>query len=343
MDTQSRKYQLTINNPLPDYNHENIKKIMSGKFKSFCYLAMMDEIGNEEHTPHTHVLVCFNSAVRFSTLKKHFPTAHIEVLKGTVAQNLDYIQKKGKWADSDKSETTVNGTFEELGIRPADNKGKRQDMQELYEMVEAGMTNSEIIQTNKDYILQMDKIDRLRTTILQDKFRNTRRTDLEVCYVFGKTGTGKSRTILDTYGDENVYRVTDYIHPFDSYACEPVIVFEEFRSSLPLQEMLNYLDIYPITLKARYSNKYACFTKVFICTNWELEKQYNELQKGDLESWNAFLRRIHKVKHYTGKGIIDYNSVDDYFERNNDFVPVEELPKEEQLAIADMFTPTDNN
>lgn len=337
MDKQSRKYQLTINNPLPDFSHENIKEILSGKFKSFHYLAMVDEIGNEEHTPHTHVFVCFDNAVRFSTLKKHFPTAHIEAAKGTVTQNLDYIQKSGKWADSDKSETTVNGTFEELGIRPADNKGKRQDLQELYEMVEAGMTNSEIIQTNKDLILQIDKLDKLRTTILQDRFKNTRRLDLEVCYVCGKTGTGKSRTILDTYGDENVYRVTDYTHPFDSYACEPVIVFEEFRSSLPLWEMLNYLDIYPITLKARYANKYACYTKVFICTNWELEQQYNELQKADLESWNAFLRRIHKVKVYTGKDIIEYNSVKEYLERKNNFLPVRELTKEEQMEIDAIF------
>lgn len=269
MDKQSRKFQITINNPLPEFSHAHIKELFSVSFKSFCYLAMADEIGNKGHTPHTHVFVCFDSAVRFSTLKKHFPTAHIEAAKGTASQNIDYIRKSGKWADSDKSETTVDGSFEEIGIRPNDNKGKRSDLQELYELIEAGYSNSEIIQYNTDFILMIEKIDRIRTDILQNKYRGTRRLDLEVTYVFGVTGSGKTRNILDTYGDENIYRVTDYLHPFDSYACEPIIVFEEFRSTLPLWEMLNYLDIYPVTLKARYANKYACYTKVFICTNWK--------------------------------------------------------------------------
>lgn len=93
---------------------------------------------------------------------------------------------------------------------------------------------------------------------------------------------------MDAYGYSNVYRVTDYAHPFDSYDCEDVIIFEEFRSSLPLGCMLNYLDIYPIKLPARYANKQACFTKIFIISNWELERQYQELQVTDKESYNAF-------------------------------------------------------
>ena len=52
--------------------------------------------------------------------------------------------------------------------------------------------------------------------------------------------------------------------------------------------MLNYLDIYPIKLPARYCNKQACFTKIFIISNWELERQYQELQVTDKESYNAF-------------------------------------------------------
>lgn len=301
---------------------------------------MVDEIGAKEKTPHTHVYICFTSAVRFSTLKKHFSSAHIEAAKGSIEQNLDYLKKSGKWANTEKSETTVENSFEEIGTRPAESKGKRYDLEELYRMiVEEGLTNTEIIRLNNDYILQIDKLDKVRTMYLQEKFKGTRRLDLEVTYVFGRTGGGKTRDILDGYGDENVYRVTDYKHPFDGYSTEPVIVFEEFRNSLTLKDMLNYLDIYPIQLSARYANKYACYTKVFICTNWPLEKQYEFEQETDEESWKALLRRIHKVKEYIDNDIIVYDSVSDYLNRKNRFKPVTELSAKEKQEIDAIFPP----
>lgn len=105
-------------------------------------------------------------------------------------------------------------------------------------------------------------------------------------------------------------------HPFDNYNCQPVIAFDEFRSSLRLKEMLMYCDIYPIELPSRYTNKIACYNKVYIISNWTLEKQYAELQKEDTESWQAFLRRIHKVIHYEStENVIEYPSVKVYLEQ----------------------------
>ena len=106
-------------------------------------------------------------------------------------------------------------------------------------------------------------------------------------YISGATGTGKTRGVLEKNGYSNVYRVTDYLHPFDSYNGQPVIAFDEFRSSLRIKEMLLFCDIYPIELPSRYTNKYACYNKVYIISNWSLEKQYYEVQKDDKESWEA--------------------------------------------------------
>ena len=84
---------------------------------------------------------------------------------------------------------------------------------------------------------------------------------------------------MEQYGYSNVFRVTDYEHPFDGYKGQDVIVFEEFRSSLRIGDMLNYLDGYPVELRCRYSNKQACFTKVYIISNISLRDQYRDLQR----------------------------------------------------------------
>lgn len=311
-------YQLTINAPIEKgYTHQHILNVFRNNFKTLIYLCMADEQGTQFHT---HIFVVFASRVRFSMLKRYFPESHIEKCKGSVSDNVNYIKKTGKWENTAKQEKRIEGTFEEYGTQPPDSKGRRSDMSELYQMVLDNMTNAEILAQNQDYILQIDKIDKVRTTVLAERFKETVRLDLEVIYISGKTGTGKTRGVLEKNGYSNVYRVTDYLHPFDSYNGQPVIAFDEFRSSLKIKEMLLYCDIYPIELPSRYANKFACYNKVYIISNWILEKQYPEIQKEDKESWNAFLRRIHKVIHYESQQkMVEYSSVQEYMERNMDF------------------------
>ena len=42
----------------------------------------------------------------------------------------------------------------------------------------------------------------------------------------------------------------------------------------------------------------ACFDTVYITSNIPLEQQYQEIQRKELETWNAFLRRIHTVTEF---------------------------------------------
>lgn len=318
---QRNAFQLTVNNPsCHGYSHHDIKDKLVSYFSTLKYFCMSDEIG-EKGTPHTHVYVCFSSRVRFSSLKKHFPEAHIEPAYADVQSNIDYIRKAGKWADTSKAETRVEGSFEEWGTVPVQ-KGRCQDMQELYELIQAGYSNAEILALNNDYIMMIDKLDKVRTMLLTEKYKGTRRLGMKVIYISGTTGAGKTRGVLDEHGDANVYRVSDYRHPFDSYNCQEVLVFDEFRSQLPISDMLNYLDIYPLELPARYANKYACYETVYILTNWKLEDQYKEVQLNDMESWAAFLRRIHEVRVYSeDKAVTVYSPVEKYMNRHTSFQP----------------------
>lgn len=83
-----------------------------------------------------------------------------------------------------------------------------------------------------------------------------------------------------------------------------MLVFEEFRSQVPISSMLNYLDIYPLMLPARYNDRVACYTTVYITSNVSLEEQYTDVQLSQKETWQAFLRRISTVTEYRKDGII---------------------------------------
>lgn len=181
-------------------------------------------------------------------------------------------------------------------------------------LIKNGCSNFEILENNPTYMLQIEKIERARQIVKEEQYKNEFRK-LEVAYISGRAGSGKTRSIMDLYGYQNVYRVTDYLHPFDSYKGQDVIIFEEFRSSLKVENMLNYLDGYPLELPCRYMNKIACFTKVFLISNVSLEEQYRMVQLEFEETWNAFLRRIQKVLIFNHTSVTEYDTVEKYLSR----------------------------
>ena len=137
INTRSRKYQLTINNPIEKgYDHERIRNILdSSKPKYYCYC---DEIG-KDGILHTHIYVYYENAVFFSTMKNRFPEAHIETAYGSSQENRDYIRKEGKYLDSEKKKTNHSETFKEYGEIPLDKATKNEKISDIVlEMIRDG-------------------------------------------------------------------------------------------------------------------------------------------------------------------------------------------------------------
>ena len=293
----SHKFTLTINNPQTHgFDHARIRSILSD-FPGVEYWCMCDETG-EQGTYHTHLYMAFRNSVMFDTVRSKFYGAHIEHAKGKHRENRDYIRKEGKWLDDAKHETNHPETFEEWGELPPDKSRSESQAEQIMQMVMEGKTNAQILREMPTAYSKINYIEQARQTLLQEQHENEWR-NLSVTYIWGETGAGKTRSIMELYGYANVYRVMDYAHPFDSYKGQDVILFDEFRSQLPLSAMLGYLDGYPVELPCRYANKQARFTKVFLVSNIPLEQQYPSVQIEKPGDWAAFRRRIQVVQHKT--------------------------------------------
>lgn len=307
----TRKWQLTINNPLDHgFTHDVIKDKLSS-IKNIKYWCMCDEVGLETNTYHTHIFLTRNTALSFEYIKNLFPVAHIDPCKGTCFENRAYIRKEGqKFIDNGKVETNLPETFEEYGECPQEEQGKRNDLTVLYDMIKEGKSDYEILEENPSYMKRLNTISQVRETLKFQLFKNKVRSDMHVEYWYGASGTGKTSGIYDMYGFDNVYRVTDYKNPWDGYSGQDVVVFEEFRSDIDISKILIWLDIYPLQLPCRYNNKTACYTKVFFTSNKPLTSQYIWLQSDEPETWKAFIRRIHNVKKFMDDGTIKDIPVD---------------------------------
>lgn len=325
-DSRSRKWQITINNPVEKgFTHEVIQDRLNSLPK-IIYWCLSDEIG-ENQTYHTHIYFVLENAIRFSTLKALFDGAHFEMAKGTSVQNMEYVFKLGKWEKDKKAETNLRDTHKVYGEIPIERPGARNDIHDLYDMIKQGMTNYEIMESEPNYMMQLDKIERARQIVREEKYKNEFRS-MNVNYLYGDTGVGKTRGIMEMYGYMNVFRVTDYQHPFDNYKGQENIIFEEFRSSLKIQDMLNYLDGYPLELPCRYSNKIACYINVYLITNIPLERQYEAIQEDYNETWKAFLRRINRVIHMK-KDKSNIYTVDEYYKKEEEFINIADYRQSE--------------
>lgn len=332
-DSQLRRAQLTINNPSEHgFDHVRIKEELA-KLTSCVYWIMCDEIGGKDGTEHTHVYLVAKSPIRFSTLKNRFPTAHIEKCVGSHESNICYVNKSGKWANTDKGATSLPNTMEEWGDRPQDAQGKDEHLRTLYQYIKDGLSNYEIMEKCSDYIFDIDKIDRIRLMLKNEQYKHEFR-NITCIYVYGETNTNKTRTYMEKYGYDQVYRIINYNGNaiWDGYAGQDTVVFEEFRSQVYISEILTWTEGYPTScLRARYHDKVACYTNVIFISNVPLENQYKNIQEESPETWRAFLRRIQKVIHHKSKDeIITYNSVEEYLHRNETF---HEMSDAEQMEL----------
>jgi hypothetical protein len=190
-------------------------------------------------------------------------------------------------------ETRISGPYE---IGEFVEMGERSDLADIIKLVHSGATDSEIRELYPTQFFRYYKnIQFIHQQYLEDKFKNTFRI-LETTYIFGSAGVGKTKYVMEKYGYENVFRITNYERGmFDAYKGQDVIIFEEFRSSLKIEEMLNLLDGYPLQLPCRYNDKTACYTKVYIITNIPFAEQYKNIQTEQPATWQAFRRRVHNI------------------------------------------------
>lgn len=306
-DSRARKWLLTINNPVDKgYTNEMIGEKAQG-FASFRYACYSHEIGCENHVYHIHIFLAFDEPVRFSTIKNAFPEAHIDKCKGSIKENRDYVFKSGKWADTEKEDSKIEGMQFEIGTAPIEiGQGHRSDLDRVEEMIESGMTPEDIFALSISYRLHEKEI---RAQYMAKRKRETPLfRDVNVTWHVGESGSGKSYSMVKLIEEnpDNVYLMNDYTGGgLDLYQGEKILFLDEFRGQLRYSVLLNMLDGYRTQVHCRYTNVYALWTEVHITSVLPPEMVYNKMvtENKDVDTLKQLMRRINTIQyHYRQSG-----------------------------------------
>lgn len=264
------------------------------------------EYGDENDNLHIQGCIRFLHGKTWSAVRKVLGLKagdELAQFKSTPAANVAYC-RKGKQSHAEWDSDGVDGEnygldykpLIELGTPPKYGDDKKNQWHDIRDAIELGWSDLEICaRWPMEGMKNAAAIANYR--LLWDR-KHAQWRNVEVVYVWGKTGTGKTRAITEKYGYPNVYRVTNYNSgAFDMYDGQDIIMFEEYRSSFKLEQMLNYLDGHPVELPCRYANQLLKATKIFIVTNIPLNEQYPKFHdgyesEGRKNSWDALNRRI---------------------------------------------------
>ncbi|MGI6019825.1 MAG: hypothetical protein ACOX8M_13770 [Marvinbryantia sp.] len=282
---QARKYLLTINNPeVAGLNHEEIKRRLMS-LSTIEYYALVDEVGSKAHTRHTHVFLYSSAPIRFSSLKKRFPVAHIERSYGSCKENRDYLLKTGKWENTTKADTTISGTFEEAGTCPEDAKHEKYgSILQVIEALQEGKSVDEVVQERPQYALRTKNLKDLKKVVSERYLKEIR--EVSVTFISDPYEEYDLSEIYEKYGFREVCRITAYKKPmsFDNYDGQKVLLLDNFTEQLKIPELITLCQGYPLYLPARYEDRVAAYNLVIIHSRYRPEEliQGTAIQKEKL-------------------------------------------------------------
>lgn len=284
--SKARNYCFTINNPSEGDRLDRFSDEDNRTVAQVRYIVGQMEKG-ENGTTHIQGYVQFLNAIGVRTACRRLGgRAHIEIARGTPKQASDYCKK---------SDTRIDGPWE-YGIISL-GQGSRTDIRAMQALLtEKGL--SAVALEMPEMIVRHPNGVRMLNEMVTRTNTMKKRLDLKVVVIYGPPGSGKTRSVYDKEGFEDVYPLSYNEGKvwFDGYCGQSVLLIDDFYGAIKYSYILNLLDIYPLRLEVKGGSTWANWTRVYITSNEHPTQWYKNVLNRD-----ALFRRIHDIVKLDGE------------------------------------------
>lgn len=227
MTQRYRNVVFTVNN----YTDEDVNACRGCVDGDANYIVFGFEVG-EEGTPHLQGYCQLKKQLRTKNICDMLGgRAHIEGARGNPEQARNYCCKDGEW--------------EEYGTMK--NPGKRTDLEVVKEVIAKGGRMRDVIAVASSY--QGMRGGELILKYVKPKLEVAPK---KVVWIYGGTGTGKSRKATTFLDPEDYWRARGTLQWFDGYDGEKTVWIDEFRADFcRLHNLLEYLDEWNVNVPVK--------------------------------------------------------------------------------------------
>lgn len=263
-------YVFTLNNPSQE-EESNVQAL------ECAYLVYGREKG-ANGTPHLQGYIRFKNQRYFKAVSKLIPRAHIEVMKGTPQQAIEYCVK--------------DGDYFEKGVRPKSPKEKgaatKRVFEEAFQAAKEGRLDdipaelrTRYYQTYKrireDYAEKPESLDNLQNE-----------------WYYGDSGTGKSKKAREENPGAYIKNINKW---WCGYAGEEVVIIDEWcpDSKVLASHLKVWADHYPFRAEVKGGSKMVRPKKIIITSNYSIDECFES--EADREP----IKRRFNVTHFNKK------------------------------------------
>jgi hypothetical protein len=256
----ARNYCFTINN----YTDDDIDCLGNLQCR---YMVFGMEVG-AEGTPHLQGYLEMSKVVKFETMKKLLPRAHIEARKGPREKARDYCMKDGIY--NEKGEWAIQGRRTDLDACRllADDEGMR---------AVAATCSLQGIKVAQ-YHLTYNEVPRDWVP--------------SVHWLWGASGAGKSKKARELTGDDDVYTKSESSKWWDGYDAHTNVIIDDYRNDWwEFTELLSLLDRYEKRIEYKGGWRQFKARMIVITSLYSPEQMYG----GGREPLEQLVRRVTEV------------------------------------------------
>lgn len=288
--TQSRAWCFTLN------NFTEKDKIFF-KDLEVKYIIFGEEVGSSG-TPHLQGFIIFLRAYKFCSVKKLHKDCHWEPAKCEDAGN--YCLKDQNYYKQDNRK-----------------QGHRSDLDSVVSNLKTGGLKKVLEENPKEYIKYHSGIEKLSLHYQKDRDFKP-----EVVWLYGATGTGKTRYVVEK--EPELWMSGKNLKWWCHYENEEAVLFDDFRGDFcTFHELLRILDRYKYNIEVKGGYRKFNSKRIYITSCYPPEQIYETR-----EDIGQLLRRIDRV--------IEVKSGDIFIERKKDTEDTEVLEGNTELQALDL-------
>lgn len=281
MEEKYRNWEITINNP-------TVEEITALKNETTRYTYISINEGNEEHTEHVHALLCYTCRRYVNNLKKILPRAHIGYVKSL----------PGYWKYLTDEHETVKEKWES-GVKPLDQTQKGEKMKHIWKRCIKYANRGDIEKIAKKYpAMYVCHYTTWKKLQKDHPVHCPPRSELDNIWVWGETGTFKSRPYREA-GGEDVFYPKPLSKWWDGYRNEKNVIIEDLapdntgRRHWITDLMKVWTDHYEFVAEDKNGSRIIRPQKIVVTSNYPIEEVFRYNDKEDV----AALKRRFKVFH----------------------------------------------